>query len=137
MELVVVCAKDALPKKPLKLADCYNQGWVLNPDGCGFRAGLQRTLSDQGLTLKVNLETFGTELQLGLVADGMGLGLVPRPLLERSVHRHLLAAMPVKDFKPVMDLWLIYPRFLGNLQGPVSSFGNLVAQSLKQERDAA
>jgi DNA-binding transcriptional LysR family regulator len=137
MELVVVCARDALPKKPVKLADCYSQGWVLNPDGCGFRAGLQRTLSDQGLTLKVNLETFGTELQLGLVADGMGLGLVPRPLLERSAHRHLLAAMPVKDFKPVMDLWLIYPRFLGNLQGPVSSFGNLVAQSLKQERDAA
>ena len=137
MELVVVCAKDALPKKTLKLADCYNQGWVLNPDGCGFRAGLQRTLSDQGLTLKVNLETFGTELQLGLVADGMGLGLVPRPLLERSAHRHLLAAMPVKDFKPVMDLWLIYPHFLGNLQGPVDAFGKLVAASLHKIRDAA
>jgi len=137
MELVVVCAKAALPKKPCKLADCYEQGWVLNPDGCGFRAGLQRTLSDQGLTLKVNLETFGTELQLGLVADGMGLGLVPRPLLERSVHRDQLAVMPLKDFKPVMDLWLIYPRFLGNLQGPVASFGSMVAESLRQTRDAA
>jgi DNA-binding transcriptional LysR family regulator len=137
MELVVVCANQALPKKPCKLADCYEQGWVLNPDGCGFRAGLQRTLSDQGLTLKVNLETFGTELQLGLVADGMGLGLVPRPLLERSAHRDQLAIMPLKDFKPVMDLWLIYPRFLGNLQTPVASFGSLVAESLKRTRDAA
>jgi DNA-binding transcriptional LysR family regulator len=137
MELVAVCAKQALPKKPCKLADCYEQGWVLNPDGCGFRAGLQRTLSDQGLTLKVNLETFGTELQLGLVADGMGMGLVPRPLLERSVHRDQLAIMPLKDFKPVMDLWLIYPRFLGNLQAPVASFGSLVAESLKRSRNAA
>jgi len=137
MELVVVCAKDSVPKKPSKLADCYERGWVLNPDGCGFRAGLQRTLTDQGLSLKINLETFGTELQLGLVADGMGLGLVPRPLLERSAHREQLAIVPLKDFKPVMDLWLIYPRFLGNLQAPVASFGSLVAESLKQTRAAA
>ncbi|WP_296183097.1 LysR family transcriptional regulator [Pseudomonas sp. UBA1879] len=137
MELVVVCAKEHQPKKAIKLADCYDQGFVLNPDGCGFRAGLQRTLADQGLGLKVNLETFGTELQLGLVADGMGLGLVPRPLFERSVHHDQLAVVPLKDFKPVMDLWLIYPRFLGNLQGPVASFGRLVADALRQAREAA
>ncbi|RML67538.1 Transcriptional regulator, LysR family, partial [Pseudomonas syringae pv. maculicola] len=29
MELVVVCAKGSVPKKPGKLADCYEQGWVL------------------------------------------------------------------------------------------------------------
>jgi DNA-binding transcriptional LysR family regulator len=137
MELVVVCAAELLPKKPVKLAECYEQGFVLNPDGCGFRAGLQRTLADQGLGLKVNLETFGTELQLGLVADGMGLGLIPRPLFERSAHRSSLAVMPLKDFKPVMDLWLIYPRFLGNLQAPVASFGRLVAGALKQGQEAA
>jgi len=137
MELVVVCARSQLPKKTVKLADCYEQGFVLNPDGCGFRAGLQRTLADQGLSLKVNLETFGTELQLGLVADGMGFGLVPRPLLERSIHRDALAVMPLKDFKPVLDLWLMYPRFLGNLQAPVSLFGRLVADALKQAREAA
>jgi len=137
IELVVVCARDLVPKRPCKLADCYHNGWVLNPDGCGFRAGLQRTLSDQGLALRVNLETFGTELQLGLVADGLGLGLVPRPLLERSVHREQLAVVPLKDFKPVMDLWLVYPHFLGNLQGPVESFGRLVAASLKKIGDAA
>lgn len=89
------------PKKPCKLADVYQNSWVLNPDGCSFRAGLQRTLSDQGL--------------------------VPRPLLERSAHREQLAVMPLKDFKPVMDLWLIYPHFLGNLQGPVDAFGKRVA----------
>ncbi|MGY4495022.1 LysR family transcriptional regulator [Pseudomonas putida] len=137
MELVVVCARDRVPKRPCKLADVYDGGWILNPDGCGFRAGLQRTLSDQGLGLKINLETFGTELQLGLVAEGMGLGLVPRDLLERSAHRDLLAVVPLKDFKPVMDLWLIFPRFLGNLQGPVQAFGELAARSLKKARDAA
>lgn len=136
MELVAVCARQQWAKKPTRLADVFERGWVLNPDGCGFRAGLQRTLSDQGLSLKLNLETFGTELQLGLVAEGMGLGLVPRELLERSAHRDRLEVLTLKDFKPVMDLFLIYPRFLGNLQGPVAAFGDWVARSLK-DRPAA
>ncbi len=67
----------------------------------------------------------------------MGLGLVPRPLLERSAHREQLAVLPLKDFKPVMDLWLFYPRFLGNLQAPVEAFGALVARSLKPVSAAA
>ena len=137
LALVVVCALNQLPDNPLRLADCHAQGFVLNPDGCGFRAGLQRALADQGLNLRVNLETFGTELQLGLVADGMGLGLVPRALLERSAHRERLQIVALKDFKPVMDLWLIYPRFLGNLQAPVAAFGQWVADSLQQTVDAA
>jgi len=130
-ELVVVCAAADVPKKNGKLADHYERGWILNPDGCGFRAGLYRTLSDQGLRLKVNMETFGTDLQLGLVAEGMGLGLVPRELFVRSVHRDRLAVVPLKDFNPVMDIWLVYPRFLGNLQAPVHVFGERVAKALQ------
>ncbi|MDX9663688.1 LysR family transcriptional regulator [Pseudomonas sp. P5_152] len=132
MPLLVVAAKDSLRKRNCKLADCYRQGWVLNPDGCGFRAGLQRALSEQGLSMHINLETFGTELQLGLVANGMGLGLVPQPILEKSQHRERLEVINVSDFKPVIDLWLLHPRFLGNLQEPVELFGRLVAQRLGQ-----
>lgn len=130
MNLVVVCAKEAAPKRSGRLADHYQSGWILNPDGCGFRASLQRTLQEQGLELRVNLETFGIELQLGLVADGLGLGLVPEPLLKRSTHYPRLAVMPLRDFKPVIELWLLQPRFLGNLQGAVDMFKKMVGQSL-------
>ncbi|MGV6476313.1 LysR family transcriptional regulator [Azotobacter vinelandii] len=130
MNLLVVCAKDQAPKRPCRLVDCYQNGWVLNPDGCGFRSSLQHTLMEQGLELRVNLETFGVELQLGLVADGLGLGLVPGPLLERSAHYERLAVVSLKDFKPTIDLWLLQPRFLGNLQGPVDFFQKLIGQTL-------
>ncbi|MBC3435686.1 LysR family transcriptional regulator [Pseudomonas sp. BW16M2] len=133
MDLVVVAARGEVGKRSCKLADCYQRGWVLNPDGCGFRAGLQRALNDEGLSLRINLETFGTELQLGLIANGLGYGLVPRPLLDNSRHRERLEVVQVSDFKPVIDLWLIHPRFLGNLQAPVALFGETVAQRVANQ----
>lgn len=130
MKLLVVAAKGTVKRKQGKLADCHARGWVLNPDGCGFRAGLQRALAEQGLIFRLNLETFGTESQLGLVANGQGLGLVPEPLLYDSQHRDELDVINVADFKPLIDLWLIQPRYIGNLQGPVQLFGSIVAERL-------
>ena len=130
MPLKVVAAKGSA-KRTQTLKDCYARGWVLNPDGCGFRAGLQRALSEQGLSLSINLETFGTELQLGLVANGQGLGLVPEPLLQASRHRDSLDVLTVSDFKPQVDLWLFHPRYLGNLQEPVELFGEMAGHRLQ------
>jgi len=36
--------------------------------------------------------------------------------LERSSHREKLDVISVSDFKPMIDLWLLHPRYLGNLQ---------------------
>ena len=131
MHLRVVAPKGSFPKRSYKLKDCYSHGWVLNPSGCGFRAGLQRALSEQGLSLQINLETFGTDLQLALIANGQGLGLVPEPLLTASRHLEHLDVVNVVDFKPQVDLWLFHPRDLGNLQEPVDLFGTVSAQRLK------
>lgn len=130
MKLVVVAARGNARRRSCKLVDCSSQGWVLNPDGCGFRAGLQHALLEQGQVLQINLETFGSELQLGLVARGRGLGLVPEPLLLASRYRDQLEVLKVSDFKPVIDLWLIHPRFVGNLHSAIASFGELIASTL-------
>ncbi len=130
MPLKVVAAKGSVGKRSGKLRDCAPLGWVLNPDGCGFRAGLQRALSEQGLGLSINLETFGIELQLGLVADGQGLGLVPEPLLQSSRHFEALDVIAVSDFKPQVELCVFHPRYLGNLQEPVALFAEVVQRRL-------
>jgi DNA-binding transcriptional LysR family regulator len=116
IELAVVGKRGSLPRRAYKLRDVVDRGWVLNPDGCGFRAGLARALAGQGLAFKVNLDTFGADLQLGLVANGMGLGLMPRPILERSPHRNALDVVNVTDFRPELEIWLIQPRVAGPLQ---------------------
>ncbi len=38
------------------LRECAERGWILNPDGCGLRAGLIRELQSQGLRLTLNVE---------------------------------------------------------------------------------
>lgn len=134
IKLAVVAQQGLLKKRPHTLAQCQSTGWVLNPDGCGFRDGLQRTLTGLGLALKLNLETPGTELQLQLVADGNGLGLVPLPLLQASRHADRLDIVTVSDFKPLIDIWLVHPRVLGKLQQPVERFGTAIEQRFRDAR---
>jgi DNA-binding transcriptional LysR family regulator len=109
VDLVVVAKKGSLGEHSHCLRDIHEHGWVLNPDGCGFRAGLERALGGQGLPFRIRLETFGADLQLGLVASGQGLGLMPRLNLEHSPHRAQLEVLDLADFKPVLDIWLIQP----------------------------
>jgi DNA-binding transcriptional LysR family regulator len=128
--LVVVAPKEEVTKRGYRLADWHERGWILNPDGCGFRAGLRRALAALGLPLIVRLDTNGRELQLELVARGHGLGLVPLPLLESSAQRDALAVVPLSDFKPQIDLWLVHRLSLARLQTPVDQFGAYVAQAM-------
>jgi DNA-binding transcriptional LysR family regulator len=134
IKLAVVAQKSLLRKRAHTLAQCQSTGWVLNPDGCGFREGLQRALTSLGLALKLNLETLGTELQLQLVADGNGLGLVPLPLLHASAYAERLDVITISDFKPLLDIWLVHPRVLGKLQQPVERFGAAVERHFKETR---
>lgn len=134
IKLAVVARKGLLRKRAHTLAECQSLGWVLNPDGCGFRDGLQRALTGQGLALRLNLETPGTELQLQLVADGHGLGLVPLPLVAASSYAERLDVVSISDFKPLIDIWLVQPRVLGKLQQPVERLGAVIARQFKQVR---
>ncbi|MEX3815187.1 LysR substrate-binding domain-containing protein [Paraburkholderia sp. BR13439] len=134
LKLAVVAQKGSLKKRAHTLAECQSYGWVLNPDGCGFRAGLQQALASQGYTLKLNLETLGTELQLGLVADGVGLGLVPLPLLRNSAHAAQLDVIQITDFKPEIAVWIVRSSALGKMQSALGVLAESVEQSFKAAR---
>ncbi|WP_198320711.1 LysR family transcriptional regulator [Azohydromonas aeria] len=122
-EVVVVAAKGRFARASVRLRDVFEAGWVLNPDGCGFRAGLQRALSEQGLPFHLNLETHGSELQLGLVAAGLGLGLVARPALQSSHLAESLDVLGVRDFSLAPDVWMVSASAQGNLQRAIEHFG--------------
>ena len=128
LEMVAVGRRADFTEARYTLRDLHTHGWILNPEGCGFRSRLQRALASQGLPMTVNLDTFGTELQLGLVASGVGIGLAPRSLLKASRHHDQLVALEVSDFKLDVNLWLVHLAGLGNLLTPVQAFGQSIAQ---------
>ena len=119
--LVAVGRRGDWPRRSYRLADCHACGWVLNPDGCGFRAGLRRALDTHGLPLRVTLDTFGRDLQLQSVANGVGLGLMPLPLVEQSPLRDALDIVPLADFKPQIDLWLLSRHDAARFSAPLAA----------------
>ena len=104
------------------------QEWILNPLGCGYRAALERAMQRAGRELRLSVDTHGTEMQLKLIAAGLGLGLVPRSMLRRSDSYDELSVVDVKDFSLSLDIWLIHPVQLGNLKSAASVFGDAVAE---------
>ncbi|MBW5466109.1 hypothetical protein GOY11_34530, partial [Pseudomonas aeruginosa] len=91
--------------------------------GCSVRSCLHRTLADQSPRMQLMLETFGSELQLCLVAACRGIGLVPAPALARSRYRDQLQVLQLEDVQPLIQHWLERPRLLGNLETPARMFG--------------
>ena len=129
LDIVVIAAK-SWRLHAGALRDCAEKGWVLNPDGCGLRAGLIRELQSQGLRLALNVETAGAQLQISLVAQGLGLGLVPRAALAASPWRDDVAVLTLADFQPAVHLWLVHAQNLANLSQPLTFFAGKVVQQL-------
>ncbi|MBU9616739.1 LysR family transcriptional regulator [Burkholderia multivorans] len=119
--LVAIGRKGDWPRRSYRLADCHTRGWVLNPDGCGFRAGLRRALDAQGLPMPVALDAYGRDLQLQSVANGIGIGLMPMPLVECSPLRDALEIVPLADFKPQIDLWLLRRQDAARFAAPLDA----------------
>jgi DNA-binding transcriptional LysR family regulator len=127
--LVVAGAGLAAPS-PCRLTDLAGLGWVINPDGCGFRAQLDRALAAGGRVLEVAAETWGAALQLAMVARGAGLGLVPERLIVESPHRSVLEVIAVEDFSATLGVWLIRAGALGTLAAPVDVLAATVRRVL-------
>jgi DNA-binding transcriptional LysR family regulator len=107
IERVAIVAGVTLPCPPrCGLADLAHLPWVINPDGCGFRTQLDRSLAQRGQSLEVAAETWGHGLQLALIAQGTGLGLIPRRLIGESPHISALRIIDVHDFRPALSVWV-------------------------------
>ena len=119
-------------RRPVRLIHLVKEGWVLNPLGCGYRAALEAAMGERQGTLHVAIDTYGTEMQLRMVASGRGLGLVPRATLGASPLREEVAIVEVTDFSLSVDVWLVHRQQPGNLRKALETVISTVSSRLER-----
>jgi len=117
LEILVVQSKE----KPVAgsitdIKDLSGNEWILNPKGCGYRSALEAAMGGQGQKLKLRVDTQGAVMQMRMVAAGLGLGLIPRQLLQTSPFSNQLAIVEINDFSLKMDIWIVRSNQPGNLK---------------------
>jgi DNA-binding transcriptional LysR family regulator len=128
--VMVVAPRTAVLPRRARLADFAAFSWVINPDGCGYRAALQKALAAKGEPLRVAVEVVGKELQLSLVARGLGLGLIPAQVLRASRHRRHVRAVDLRDFDLDIGIVALRAAALGHLETAADRFESALAQAL-------
>ena len=116
--IVASCSAD-LPDGDIPLHSLAKFPWVLNQDGCGLRRAISRSFDAAGLHFDVAVEAPTSELQLSLVARGIGIGLVTRASLERSPLRDSIRVLSVPDFHSGISVWFAHAQEPGRLAGPL------------------
>lgn len=115
----VVAARDAkLPRKRggrLRLRDLGDYRWILNPDGCAYRVAVQRAHDVAGIPLQLAADVIGRDMQLSMVARGMGLGLASERAVRTSPYRRALRFVPLEDFQLTATVAVLHAGSLGSL----------------------
>jgi DNA-binding transcriptional LysR family regulator len=89
--LVKARAPQPRPRRNTKSKDQAVDGrWVLNPPGCFVRAALEARLRELGSPFEVAAAINNLEMQLSLVASGIGFGLIPSRFLASHPKRRRL-----------------------------------------------
>lgn len=101
--------KGTVPPEALRGAE-----WVLQGEGCDFRAALKRTLEEAGIPFTVVAEVNDLSLQLELIREGVGEGIVPLRALPRR-----LAGAGLQTFRIAGVTFSLEVRLVHRRTGPI------------------
>lgn len=108
--------------------DLFDRPWVLNPDGCGYRALLAAIAASARRSIHVIAEVQGASLQRELVLAGLGIGLVPEAVArawmsQRPGGNDLIIVRP-KDEPFAITAALISTETTQRLGRPIEAMGS-------------
>lgn len=128
--LNVVAARTTHFSQRVTLVELSSHQWILNPHGCSTRQILEDILLQQGLPLESTVEAEGHQLQLSLIAEGVGLGLMMPIAVHGSTYRKSVKTLNIKDFQPQQSIWLVHSRHIGRMASAVHCLRDAVQKSL-------
>ena len=107
---VAPASESLVKRRRLTIDELGDLPWILNPDGCQYRSFLERRFAERGLTMNVAVEVTGLEVHKRLVQLGLGVTLLPEPLVARDVQAGTLKAFSVEGTKLRSLSCLLYRR---------------------------
>ncbi len=131
--ILVAAPSLGVPKKP-RLEDLSRFPWIMNQNGCGFRAFIQHRFEAERLPFDVGVEAMSADLRLSLVARGLGIGVMTPAALEDSRWRNAIEIVEAPDFRPKVVNWLVHRPPAGRLARPIATFGEALMETLKSKR---
>lgn len=126
---IVAARRSPLPASP-SIVELGLHPWVLNPPGCGFRMALQRVLDRERAHLNLCAEVQDYDLQLSLIARGIGLGLIPMARLRGSSLRKAVKVIEPHDFRLTVTPALV----AGARYGRFSSMVDLLSVTIQRSK---
>ncbi len=120
--LVFVAGGGTKLPKHVSLEHLATLHWVLKPHGCGTRETLRHLLERAGLSLTIATEVSDEQLQLSLIARGLGVGLVSERSVRRRPRSDKIRVFQVPGVALSMDVASVRGNFLGCLGAAVDAF---------------
>jgi DNA-binding transcriptional LysR family regulator len=124
-QLVAVATRSLVVSRRTTFADLFDQPWILNPDGCGYRSLLMSRAASMQKAVRIVAEVQGASLQHELVVAGLGVALVPeavaRTWLSQRRQREALVILKPKGEPFAITAALISIETTQRLQQPIDA----------------
>jgi DNA-binding transcriptional LysR family regulator len=117
--------------KGATLADLSRFPWVMNENGCGFRAYIRHRFETARLPFQVGVEAMSADLRMSLVARGHGIGIVTPAAFAGSPWRDAIDVIDAEEFKPQVRSWMLHRPPAGRLSRPIAAFRDALVEALK------
>jgi DNA-binding transcriptional LysR family regulator len=130
----IVAAKALRLPRTTTLAQLSSCSWIINPAGCLCARTIEAAMLQQRLPMTVAVEAEGYDLQLSLVSQGVGLGVVMPKVLESSPFRKQLQVLKVKDVSPQFGIWVLHAPHIGSMAPAVQCLRDAIQQHLHDRK---
>jgi DNA-binding transcriptional LysR family regulator len=106
--LVILGPRNGHDTRARRIKDLEGVQWILNPEGCGARGILRRSLARAEVNLVAAVESYNYELQLLLASQGRGLTLAPERVFQASRSRSRLEIVRVAGLHFPFTIWSVH-----------------------------
>jgi DNA-binding transcriptional LysR family regulator len=106
--LVILGPRNKRDTRVRRIKDLEGVQWILNPEGCGARGILRRSLARAEVNVVAAVESYHYELQLLLASQGRGLTLAPERILQASRLRPRLQIIRVAGLQFPFTIWSVH-----------------------------